>query len=446
MTCFNNAGALPGVTTIYQAQCYQTRQYRLAHVDWYPGRRAARAADFNLYWGAGGVIDSVIDATHNVVGAVRHDGGRIVGRAEPGRHRRWARSRRRAPRSPVADFACVEPYRPLRSRGRILCPAGTPSYQLSNTAVPGAIGFFSGGAYPPTAANVPAAGNGFVLYISGRLVHLRAGPGGAVAGRRHRVVARASTSARSPAVTARRGAQGPTPSQPRRHRPLTAVGVDGCRPRSPWSTTWWPATSGRPRAGAHRARSVLRHQPVRADDDVQDHQVRQSARRRDHPDLLVERRAGRTCWSTTPRTFGGAEDWNVRNRNNQVVASGVYFYHISKRVTRDASAGSPSSTLLSEQCPHGAGRSGPPRIQEIERMSDFRASTPGSGGDATERTSGCRQRRRHHRITRTIPPSAPPPPSSCCSAPAPAAPRWVGHSRPSRPTSARCTTTPPASH
>jgi hypothetical protein len=27
-------------------------------------------------------------------------------------------------------------------------------------------------------------------------------------------------------------------------------------------------------------------------------------------------------------TFGGAADWNVRNRNNQVVASGVYFYHI----------------------------------------------------------------------------------------------------------------------
>ena len=27
-------------------------------------------------------------------------------------------------------------------------------------------------------------------------------------------------------------------------------------------------------------------------------------------------------------TFGGSEDWSVRNRNNQVVASGVYFYHI----------------------------------------------------------------------------------------------------------------------
>ncbi len=27
-------------------------------------------------------------------------------------------------------------------------------------------------------------------------------------------------------------------------------------------------------------------------------------------------------------TFGGTEDWNLRNRNNQVIASGVYFYHI----------------------------------------------------------------------------------------------------------------------
>jgi hypothetical protein len=27
-------------------------------------------------------------------------------------------------------------------------------------------------------------------------------------------------------------------------------------------------------------------------------------------------------------TFGGSEDWDVRNRNNQIVASGVYFYHL----------------------------------------------------------------------------------------------------------------------
>jgi len=31
-------------------------------------------------------------------------------------------------------------------------------------------------------------------------------------------------------------------------------------------------------------------------------------------------------------TFGGEENWDVRNRNNQVVASGVYFYHIEANV------------------------------------------------------------------------------------------------------------------
>ena len=36
------------------------------------------------------------------------------------------------------------------------------------------------------------------------------------------------------------------------------------------------------------------------------------------------------CWSTNSDSTrsAGSEDWNVRNRNNQVVASGVYFYHI----------------------------------------------------------------------------------------------------------------------
>ena len=27
-------------------------------------------------------------------------------------------------------------------------------------------------------------------------------------------------------------------------------------------------------------------------------------------------------------TFGGTLDWDVRNRNNQIVASGVYFYAV----------------------------------------------------------------------------------------------------------------------
>jgi hypothetical protein len=32
--------------------------------------------------------------------------------------------------------------------------------------------------------------------------------------------------------------------------------------------------------------------------------------------------------------FGGSATWNVRNRNNQVVASGVYFYHVESSDAR----------------------------------------------------------------------------------------------------------------
>jgi uncharacterized Zn-binding protein involved in type VI secretion len=31
--------------------------------------------------------------------------------------------------------------------------------------------------------------------------------------------------------------------------------------------------------------------------------------------------------------IGGECTWNVRNRNNQVVASGVYFYHIEANIS-----------------------------------------------------------------------------------------------------------------
>ncbi len=55
----------------------------------------------------------------------------------------------------------------------------------------------------------------------------------------------------------------------------------------------------------------------------------------DHPDLLGERRAGadaraprRAYYSSTSASQGSEIDWDLRNRNNQVVASGVYFYHV----------------------------------------------------------------------------------------------------------------------
>ena len=53
-----------------------------------------------------------------------------------------------------------------------------------------------------------------------------------------------------------------------------------------------------------------------------------------HPDLLGERRAGadagarRQRYDPTSGSQGSEMNWDLRNRNNQVVASGVYFYHV----------------------------------------------------------------------------------------------------------------------
>ncbi len=63
---YNNAGQLTGVSVIYEPHAYIAFNREWRNIDWILGG-AARAADFNVYWGAGGKVDSVVDITHNVV-------------------------------------------------------------------------------------------------------------------------------------------------------------------------------------------------------------------------------------------------------------------------------------------------------------------------------------------------------------------------------------------
>jgi len=41
---------------------------------------------------------------------------------------------------------------------------------------------------------------------------------------------------------------------------------------------------------------------------------------------VLEHHAG--TYSSASTTQGSERDWDLKNRNNQVVASGVYFYHV----------------------------------------------------------------------------------------------------------------------
>jgi hypothetical protein len=323
MACFNNAGALPGVTTIYQTQCYQSAGGASCRPVAGIQSGAKRSADFNLYWGTGGVIDSVIDVTHNVVvpfdsiaggtWGVLNQAATAVGPGLDG-----------SATLTNADLACVEPFRTYAAGG-LVCPDGTPVYKLSNTAVPGAVGFFSGGAYPPAVPIVAAGSPGFALYISGDMFTFEL-TGGALPTSGTVWALRQYTGA----ITGGNGAAGNLGpyvySNPEGIRPLTAVGVS-------LSTKITVVNN----VVAATANDLTKVHTV-PDPYYVTSQLEATTDAKVIKFVNLPTDAIIRIYSSSgvlvdmlehhSETFGGAENWNVRNRNNQVVASGVYFYHI----------------------------------------------------------------------------------------------------------------------
>ena len=323
MACFNNAGGgLAGVETIHQTQCYQSAGGAdcrpLAGIQ----SGAKRAADMNVYWGAGGVIDSVIDVTHNVVVPFDTAAGGSWGILNP------ATASGASPDGSATltntDFACVEPFRTLAAGG-FLCPAGTGPYLLSNTAAPGPVGFFSGGAYPPTVPIVAAANAGFGLYIAGDMFTFEL-TGGAVP-------AAGSVWALRQYVGAITGGQGAAGdfgpyafSHPEEFLPLTAVGAEL---RASYSVTnQVAATTGNDLSRVHTVPDP--YYVTNAFEQTTDSKILKFVNLPNRAIVRIYSSSGVlvSLLEHNSNQFGGSLDWNVRNRNNQVVASGVYFYHI----------------------------------------------------------------------------------------------------------------------
>jgi hypothetical protein len=178
-TGWNNAGALPGVSVIDQPYSYQTMGNQWRAVEGVHGS-AKRQADYNLYWGAGGLVDSVIDATHNVPLAfdslVYRGGWGILNQANTptaGAAGTVTASFDARAELTETDIGCVEPYRSFAQPQNIIqCGTATladgPAYVLRQTAVPGTIAHFT--TSPADArTRAPAAENGFVLLIGGNV-------------------------------------------------------------------------------------------------------------------------------------------------------------------------------------------------------------------------------------------------------------------------------------
>jgi hypothetical protein len=311
---FNNAGALTGVTSIWEDRSYQTTNNVYRVVEGMLGG-AARAADFNVYWGAGGLVDSVIDATHNVPVAFGATVGATWGILNAANAAGTGSSDGSATLSSL-DMACVAPLSTSATiQGLIPC---TDAYSLSNTAVPGPTAFLVTGL-----VTVPAANPGFIMYLPGHWFTFEL-TGGALPAAGTVWTMRSYAGAIDGGQGAG-GDDGPyefTPAE----RPFTAVGAENrltfnvvnqvvastdndlsrvhTVPDPYYVTSQFEQTTDT---------KIIKFVNLPADCIIRIYSSSGVL-----VDLLEHHSA----------TFGGAEDWDVRNRNNQIVASGVYFYHV----------------------------------------------------------------------------------------------------------------------
>ena len=319
---FNNAGGLDGVTTIFQPIGYIAINGAWRNFDWiFPTVR--RAADFNVYWGAGGVVDSVIDITHNVVVPFQTTMGGGWGILNTAQGAATVQNPRAAVLT-VDKVGCVEPFvtGPVspESELRLQCslPAAVP---FSNTAQLGAVAYYRN---LPDAGIAPAATDpGFLFYIAGD-IFLMAMPALPAEG----------------AVWALRSYHGTIVGSPGAYtfnqptvRPFTAIGATSALEFGVSSVV--AAASERDLSSVH---TVPDPYYVQSRYEASTEQKvlkfvglpqRAIVRIYSASGVLVRMlEHDGAAYSSTNRSQSSEIDWDLRNRNNQAVTSGVHFYHV----------------------------------------------------------------------------------------------------------------------
>ena len=334
-TGWNNAGELTGVSVIHSPYSYQTMGNQWRNVE---GVLASvrRMADINVYWGAGGKVDSVIDATHNVpvpfdstlyrggwgilnqagaptAGAIGSVTASFDGRAELS----------------ITDLGCVEPFRSIDApqvASRMRCGTAAlgdgPLYVLTQTAVPGTIVHFTGS--PADAqTRAPAAEAGFIMLIAGNHFMFQL-TGGALP------ATGAVWSLRSEvgAITGGKGwddDDGPYAyfAVP---RPFNAVGAE-LRVNYDVVNQVNLAT-GKDLKQVHTVPDP--YYVTNEYETTTDSKIIKFVNLPKDAIVRIYSASGVlvTLLEHHSDQNGGAMDWDVRNRNGQFVASGVYFYHV----------------------------------------------------------------------------------------------------------------------
>ena len=335
---FNNAGAVSGATLVYQPRGYLNfnREWRNMEVIMSSARRAA---DVRVYWGAAGVVDSVIDLTHNVPLTFDSAGGTDPNTQLAGG---WGILNQAATTGAGSydgrpgtltplDWTCVKPFKSFISGGSgfFPCAVGT-EYAVSRTAVLGPVAVGAGDNQSTTnAASVRTAtnnngGNGFSMYVAGTITFF----GGMAA-----LPSNTSWTLRTYSGAVFGGAPpGGVPGAlgPYRFisapRPMTAVGAEVVFNYTVTQTIA-PATQG----DLRQVHTVP--DPYYITSGYETDPRQKVIKFMNLPDKAIVR-----IYTTSgilvrviehaSGTLGGEESWDVRNRDGRLAASGVYFYHI----------------------------------------------------------------------------------------------------------------------
>lgn len=320
MTNFDNAGQLTGVNTIHETKAYET----VGGGEYRPTSGilsgAVTAADYNVYWGAAGHVDSVIDVTHHIVlpfdTAMGASWGVLSAADAPA-----AGTFDNRPELTNTDFGCVYPLSGKYSV-TISC-TGTP-FKLKQTAVPGPVAFFSQNL--SHAKTDPAApNNGFGMYLAGHIFTFELAGGALPAS--GTVWAMRSYIGAITGGNGDGGDEGPFAyNHPEGVRTLSAPGVQLAVQFD--VTNQLVSTT---RADLTKVHTVPDPYYVTSEfEQTTDTKVIKFVNLPNDAIIRIYSSSGVLVDLIEHHStqFGGTEDWNVRNRNNQVVASGVYFYHI----------------------------------------------------------------------------------------------------------------------
>ncbi len=323
VTCFTNAGYLSGVDNIYEPMAYQTIQSTWRQFHGALGG-AVRAADFNVYWGTGGTIDSVIDVTDNVVVPFSPTIGASWGILNAQDAPAAGAFDASATLTPT-DFSCVAPLNTVAAvQALIACGAATP-FVLTQTAVPGPIGYITG-----TVGNVvPATENGFEMYLSGHIFTFEL-TGGALPAAGTVWTMRSYTGAINGGgqncTLCQAGDDGPYSYVQQWPFPMAAVGAEV---RFTYDViNQVNAPTGNDLSKVHTVPDP--YYVTNAYEQTTDTKIIKFVNLPQDCIIRIYSSSGVLVQLLEHHSsqFGGEETWNVRNRNNQVVASGVYFYHV----------------------------------------------------------------------------------------------------------------------